>query len=214
MAASGLDAAGQKARTCIRDVKSLSELVRKDMTLANEKERSVGFLCEKLAEDCEKLAQERLPSVQAALLGLATVLARVELHRKGLYQRMIPLAANCVLTPAKGAQPALTALERRDQAVRKTQRLPPAERDPRAAQSNLLRTQAKTMNSEAVREMQAWYDMYSSDLKQSLREYAHAQMEFAARALEQWSGFLADFTLLDFSEDIDEVVTKLETGAA
>jgi hypothetical protein len=192
-------------------VKSLSELVRKDLTLANEKERSVGFLCENLAEDCERLAQERLPSVRAALLGLATALARVELHRKGLYQRMMPLAASCILTPAKSSQPVLTALDKRDQAVRKAQRLPPARPDPRLAQNNSLRTQAETMNIEAVRQLNDWYSVYTSDLKKSLREYAHAQMEFAARALEQWSAFLADFALLDFSDDIDQVITKLET---
>ena len=39
-------------------------------------------------------------------------------------------------------------------------------------------------------------------------------MEFAAKALEQWSCFLEDLTLLDFSRDTDEMVTMLEEGGA
>jgi hypothetical protein len=205
-----MDVAGQKAALCMRDVKNLSELVRKNMNLANEKDRSVGVLCEGLADGCEKAAEHQLPAVQSVLMGFATVLARVELHRKTLYQRIRPVAETSLLQSSRTTPPVLTSLQRREQAVKKAQRLPPADRDPRAAQSHQIRSQAVAINADAIRDVKAWCSEYNHDLKSSFREYAHAQMEFAARALEQWSAFLEDLTLVDFATDTDQIVTMLE----
>jgi hypothetical protein len=207
---SHVDVAAQKAAQCMRDVKNLSELVRKNMHLANEKDRSVGVLCEGLADGCEKAAEHQLPAVQSVLMGFATVLARVELHRKNLYQRVRPVAETCMFQSSRATPPVLATLQRRDQAVKRAQNLPPAEKDPRAAQSHQIRAQAVAVNSDAIRDVKTWCIEYNRDLKTSLREYAHAHMEFAAKALEQWSNFLEDLTLVDFTDDTDQIVTMLE----
>jgi hypothetical protein len=65
-----------------------------------------------------------------------------------------------------------------------------------------------------MQDVRNWYLQYNGDLKRTLREYAHAQMEFAAKALEQWSNFVEDLTLLDFGRDTDEIVSMLEQNGA
>jgi hypothetical protein len=205
-----LDAAGQRATLCMRDVKSLSELVRKNMTLANEKERSVGALCEALSDGCEKASQPQLPAVQSVLMGFSTVLTRVELQRKALYQRMRPISESFLLQSSRTTSPVVATLRRRDQAIKRAVALPPADRDPHGPQSHQIRLQAVTVNTDAIRDVKLWCNEYNRELKGSLREYAHAQMEFAAKALEQWSNFLEDLTLVDFADDMDQVVTMLE----
>jgi hypothetical protein len=205
-----LDVAAQRAMLCMRDVKSLSELVRKNMTLANEKERSVGVLCESLSDGCEKASQPQLPAVQSVLMGFATVLARVELQRKTLYQRVRPITESFMLQSSRTTAPVVATLRRREQAIKRAQGLPPAERDSHAAQSHQIRSQAIAVNSDAIRDVKLWCTEYNRELKVALREYAHAQMEFAAKALEQWSNFLEDLTLVDFADDTDQIVTMLE----
>ena len=211
---SNFDVAGQNISLCIRDVKSLSDLVRKNMALANDKDRSVGVLCEQLAESCEAAAQLQMPTVQSALMGFATILARVELQRKALYQRISTLAQNALLIPSKNTAAVAQSLAKREQAIKKAQHLPPPENDPKIAQNNQIRTQAIALNNHATQDVRSWYIQYNQDLKRTVREYAHAQMEFAAKALEQWSIFMEDLALLDFNSDTDQMVTMLEEGGA
>lgn len=208
------DVAGQSITLCIKDVKNLSEIVRKNLALANDKERSLGVLCEQLYESCSAAAQLQLSTVQSALMGFSCTLQRIELQRQALFQRIAPLSANALLISAKNTHTVGQALQKRDLAIKKAQNLPPAATDPKAAQSNLIRTQAVSLNNQATQEVRNWCIQYNADLKSSVREYAHAQMEFAAKALEQWSCFLEDLTLLDFSRDTDEMVTMLEEGGA
>ncbi|OHT07716.1 hypothetical protein TRFO_23985 [Tritrichomonas foetus] len=206
------DLVSQNMGLLLRDVKNLSPIIRKDLASVNEKDRSVGFLCEQLSESCQVTSQHQRPTVQSALIGFATILARVELARKSLYQRISPLAGNFLLTPASQVQQVSTAIKKRDTILKKAQRLPPAQNDPKAAQNNAIRTQAQQLNAQAIQEVRAWSATYHEDIRKSFREYAHAQMEFAAKALEEWSIFIEDLTLLDFNRDTDEIITMLEEG--
>lgn len=207
------DLVSQNISLLMRDTKNLSPIIRKDMAAANEKDRSIGNLCEQLADGCIAASNHQRPTVQSALIGFATILSRVELSRKALYQRILPLSSNILVDPSGSTQQVSAVLKKRDLAMKKAQRLPPPNNDPNVAKNNLFRTEANSLNSQALQEARVWQNGYNMNLTKSLREYAHAQMEFAAKALEQWSNFMEDLTLLDFSRDTDEIITMLEEGS-
>ena len=207
------DLVSQNMSSVLHDVRNLSPIIRKDLSSANDKDRSVGVLCEQLSESCERASQHQRPTVQSALLGFATILARVELARKELYQRISPLSGNFLVTSSQQVSQVSQAIKKRDAALKKAQKLPPAQHDPKAAKNNAIRTQASSLNAEAIQEIRNWSNGFHDDVKKNLREYAHAQMEFAVKALEQWSNFIEDLTLLDFNRDTDEIITMLEDGA-
>ena len=121
-----MDVAGQNITLCIRDVKNLSEIIRKNLALANDKERSVGVLCEQLYESCSAAAQLQLSTVQSALMGFACTLQRIELQRQALFQRIAPLSANALLISSRNTQAVGQALQKRELAIKKAQNLPPA----------------------------------------------------------------------------------------
>jgi hypothetical protein len=52
-----IDVAGQKVTLFLVDIKGLSEFVRKNMSLANEKEHSVGVGCESISSSCRSLLE-------------------------------------------------------------------------------------------------------------------------------------------------------------
>ncbi|KAH0786003.1 hypothetical protein GPJ56_010137 [Histomonas meleagridis] len=178
--------------------------------MANEKERSVGILCEQLAEMCETASKNQFSTVQTTLVGFATILYRIELSRKSLYQRINILSENFLLNSSKNVQATIQELAKRDSAFKKIQKIPPAENDPHAAKNNALLTQASQTNIQVCNSVQAWSNQYNTELKNDLREYAVAQMEFAAKALEQWTNFLSDLAILDFNTDTDEAISMLE----
>jgi hypothetical protein len=120
------------------------------------------------------------------------------------------MSTNIFREPASGATPVLTYLQKREAAVRKAQRLPAPQNDPKLADHNRLRIQAVQANTQAIQEVKSWYARYNNELKSDFREYAHAQMEFAAKALEQWSNFVEDLTIMDFASDTDKIVCMLE----
>ena len=96
------DLVSQNITLLMRDIKNLSPIIRKDMAAANEKDRSIGNLCEQLADGCNAASNHQRPTVQSALIGFATILCRVELSRKALYQRILPLSSNVTSeTPSK-----------------------------------------------------------------------------------------------------------------
>lgn len=207
------DLPSQNFTLIMRDTKNYAPIIRKDMAAANEKDRSIGNLCEQLADSCNSASNNQRPTIESALIGFATILCRVELYRKALYQRILPLSSSILVDPSNSIQQVNAILKKRDVAMKKAQRLPPPNNDPKIAQNNLLRTEATNLNAQAVQEARNWQSGFNVNLKKSLREYAHAQMEFAAKALEQWSNFIEDLTLLDFNRDTDEIVTMLEEGS-
>ena len=204
------DLASQNISLLLHDVHNLSMTIRKDMIAANEKDRSIGFLSEQLAECCYRASEHQKTTVQSALVGFATILCRVELARKALYQRMAPLSSAFLATSAGTVQQVYQIVRKRDAAMKKAQRLPAPQYDPQPIKSNALRTQATELNTQSVQEIKTWHNVYNNDIKETLREYAHAQMEFAALALEQWSSFLEDLTVLDFNRDTEDIMNMLE----
>jgi hypothetical protein len=205
-----VDVAGQKVALCLRDVKGQSDIIRKNLALANDKEQSISALCDGLAEGCEGASQGQLPAAQSALLGFASVIKRAEASRRVLCDRLAPLSNSCLTVPFQNIDPVLVSLQRREARFKKAQRLPTADKEGQAAKNNQTRTQAAIANGEAIREARTWCAAYGSDLRRVFKEYAAAQMEFAARALEQWSVFLEDLTLVDFGDDTDNIVMMLE----
>jgi hypothetical protein len=204
------DLAGQKVALCLRDVKGQSNMIRKNLELANDKERSISGLCNGLAEGCVGASQGQLPASQSALLGFASVIRRAEVPRQVLCERVAPLSSSCLMPAFKNMERVLASLQKREQIFRKAQRLPPADKEGQAVKANQIRAQATAANGEAIRDARIWYSTYSNDLRNAFKEYAAAQMEFAARALEQWSAFLEDLALVDFSDDTDNIVMMLE----
>ena len=209
---SSVDSIGQQVFLNLRDLRMGAPALRKIMNLANEKNRSVGVLSEQFAECCNKTAQVQFSGVKEALEEFSNTLARVELARKGFYQRMRPLCEAALVPPEHGAGVVSASLMRRDEAIRKVSLLPPPENDPNANQNSHLRLNAKQTNGTCIHDTQNWFSTYHINLKKSLREYAYAQMEFAARGLEQWSNYMEKLAVLDFSHDTEEVITLLEEG--
>lgn len=203
----------QNIGPCVKDVKTLSEMIRKDLTLANEKDRSIGVLFEDLSTNCDHSAQNQLSALEATLKGFATTLARTELCRKALYQRIRPLGETFLIVSSRNTQKILSSIQKRDNAFKKVTNLPRVENDPRIAEHNSMRQAAYSANAEVEQEVKLWYGTYNADMKKALREYAHAQMEFAAKALEQWSSFVESITYLDFNKDTEAIVNMLEQGA-
>lgn len=193
-------------------VRLKAETVRKVMKAANQKGRSVGALSEEFADGVEKAATNQFDAVHASLIGFSTILGRVEFLRKALYQRIDALAQTTLVNQSKPAQGLQTSLSKRSESLRILQTQTNAQPgDQKAVQSRIT---AQGSNNLAMQEARTWYTQYNVEMRRCLREYAHAQMEFAAKALEQWSNFMEDLALLDFNTDTDAIVTKLEQGAA
>jgi hypothetical protein len=204
------DLAGQKVGLCLRDVKGQCNMIRKTLGLANEKERSISALCSGLADGCDEASQGQLAAAQSTLLGFAAVIRRAENPRQVLCDRLAPLSTSFLARAFDTMDLVLEPLQKREKVVRKAQRLPVVDKDGQADKHNQVRDQAAAVNRDAIREARAWYGTYSTELRKVFKEYATAQMEFAARALEQWSQFLEDLPLVDFSDDTDQIVTMLE----
>lgn len=205
-----VDLIGKNIDGCIKGVRINSEEVRKNMGLANEKGRSIGTLVDGLAEGVQKAAQLQQSAMKSSLSGFASVLNRVENSRKALYQRITALSQTALAASSKSSVGYATALKKRDDAIRKVIALPATSQNDQAG--NQARVAASSANALAIQESRSWFGQYNVELKKTLRDYAHAQMEFSARALEQWSMFMEDLALLDFNRDTDEIVTLLEQG--
>ncbi|EAY22175.1 hypothetical protein TVAG_093490 [Trichomonas vaginalis G3] len=206
------DEISRKIEESVVAVRLKADSVRKIMKAANQKGRSVGALSEEFADGVEKAATNQFDAVHASLIGFSTILGRVEFLRKACYQRIDALSQTALVNQSKPAQGLQTSLNKRNEALRilQTQTNVPAA-DQKAVQTRIT---AQGANNLAMQEARQWYTQYNVELKRVLREYAHAQMEFAAKALEQWSNFMEDLALLDFNTDTDAIVTKLEQGAA
>ena len=207
-----VDLIGKNIDACLKAVRIHTDDVRKNMNLANEKNRSIGTLSEGLSEGVEKAAQLQQSAMRSSLIGFATILARVEFSRKSLYNRMASISQTAFVAPAKSSVSYATSLKKRDDSLRRIIALPQNSQNDQ--QINQLRVAATSANSLAIQETRSWFGQYNAELKKNLRDYAHAQMEFAARALEQWSIFMEDLALLDFNRDTDEIVSLLEQGTS
>ena len=210
--ARSVDLIGKNIDACLKAVRVHTDEIRKNMNLANEKSRSIGTLSEGLSEGVEKAAQLQQSAMRSSLIGFATILARIEFSRKSLYNRMATISQTAFLAPAKSSINYATALKKRDDALRRIVALPQGYSNDQ--QINQLKVAASSANSLAVQESRSWFGQYNAEIKKNLRDYAHAQMEFAAKALEQWSIFMEDLALLDFNRDTDEVVSLLEQGTS
>lgn len=208
------DIISQQILNVVRDVKIISETMRKDIGIANEKDRSIGILAEQFAECCHKTAQVQFTGSQNALRDFSNTIARVELARKGLYQRIYPISQSALIVPSQNVVPIGNALKKREEAFKRIALLPPPENDPNANQNSAIRIDANTQNGICVTETRNWMNTYHNELKKNLREYAYAQMEFAAKSLEQWSGFMERLAVLDFTHDTHDAITLLEEGRA
>jgi len=206
------DLIGTQVFGCIKDVKTYSEPIKKGFSSSNEKSKSIGILSEELSEAIEKAAQNQLSAVRTALMGFSTILARVEYSRKVLYQKINTLAPTIFLQPSQSVGPFAATLAKRDESIKKALSIPTTD-VARASQVNAYRIAASALNTQTTQEARTWFVQYNADLKRSLREYALAQLEYSAKALEQWSVFLSDLAVIDFAKDTDEMISMLEQGA-
>lgn len=208
-----LDVIGSSIDECVKDIRVKSDAFRKNLTESNNKERSVGALAEGFSEGVEKAAQNQLPSVKSALIGFSTILARIEYSRKSLYQRLGNVSQQAFVVAARSATDVNKVIKKRSDSFRDISNLtshPNAD----VSRVNKARLNAVTDNSAAIQTTRTWLGQFNMELKNTLRTYAHAQMEFAARSLEQWSNFMEDLALLDFNRDADEMVSILEQGSS
>ena len=202
-----VDVISDNIDSCVRSIRIHSEEFRSNMNLSNEKDRSVGTIAEGISDGVEKAAQGQFTSVKTSLTGFATILSRVEYSRKSLYQRINSLAQGAFTGPAKSSINYSSSMKKREEAIKKLANLSPSATDQVA---NQVRLTASNANATAIQESRAWFGQYNTEMRRVFREYAHAQMEFAAKALEQWSCFMEDLALLDFNRDTDELVSMLE----
>ena len=199
------DLVSQKLSLLFKDVGGLSGKIRKELTASNEKNRSVGFLQEQLEQSCELTSQHQEPTTRSALIGFGTIIERVEYSRKCLYLRLKTVNESFLQSSSQTAGYVQQSLQKRTQSLRRLESSPG---------DGVSRTNAATQNSATVEDVVRWSEQYNQELRRFMRDYAHSQLEFASRCLENWSTFMEDISLLDFSSDTDNVVRMLEEGGS
>lgn len=165
---------------------------------------------EQMSEGVSKAAENQMPVVNIALNGFATITLRCELARKSLYERLHGFSSGLFNAASRNTVPLSESLTKRSETLRKlgaAQRKKPTQEHPKQQQA------ARSANDATITEVRQWLGPHGGDTKRLLREYAMAQIEYSARAIEQWSSFLEDLALLDFSKDTDDVVSMMERGA-
>lgn len=209
---SNFDFASRNTLLLLNKVKGSANPIQKYISEVCEKEQSVETSFEQLAESASTASNTQRSTVQLLLLGFASTIKRVEANRKTLYEKLSPYGINFLVSSAESVSPLINTLKKRDSAMKRASKLTPPKNDDQAAKNKTIRSDAVQMNSQFVQEFKSWQRSYHQELTKIMREYSYAQLEFAAKSLEQWSNFAEDIELLDFDRDTDEMITLLEDG--
>lgn len=177
--------------------------------------RSVGYLTEILAEHVEEAALEQEPVLRKVLLQFATEALRIEYLRKSLYERIRPYSQTILLNSANNSYRVQNAISKRTKAMGKVKTIHPVDHVS-IAENNNTRMFSRDASLAAASEIRNWMEPHGRELKEWLRNYALAQLEYSAKALEHWSKFTEMIATTDFSkgtEDLMATMSKMEPPA-
>ena len=195
-----------------KNVKNLAEPIKKAMNAANDEDQTNIQIYSQLIECCQTTAEDQFNATKLALEGFASIVKRVEDTRNPVFSKVRSVAETFLVSPAQNANSLIDSLKKRADILKKVETLPPPEKDQKANKHSSIRLAGNSLNSACIHETRSWMHQLNIDVKKSLREYASAQMEFATHSLEAWSKFYDGLTILDFSSDVDDMITLLEEG--
>lgn len=210
------DPAGEVVYKSVEVLERFAALLKNDIVLIAEKERSLGYINESMQDVFQDLTVNQYPKVKELLSFFITSLTQVEYARKTMYSRYRLLAQSSFTTAIELASKVKSLLIDRENALKSY--IAAAERKQRAAQpkpqDDLKLSQAtsqfQTLNAQAIQSTGNFANQLHRDLVTTLSSFAHAQMELYAKSLEVWSNTIQTIDQAILDEDTDAVILAFQ----
>ena len=213
---SAKEPAGQVVYNCIDVLEKFAKLLKNDIILIAEKERSLGYINESMQDVFTDFSVNQYPKTKELINLFINCLTQVEYGRKTMYSRYRSLAQNSFNTALELANKVKGLLQQRESAFRsymaaQEKKRKVAELKP---QDELKCSQATTafqnFNSQSIQAAGLFANQLHRDLVITLSSFAHAQMELCAKSLEVWAAAIEIIDQSTLEDDTDAVILAFQ----
>jgi hypothetical protein len=198
---------GQLVYNSFEVLERFSGLLRNDLNLIAEKERSLGFLNESLGDVLQDLSTNQYPKVREFINQFNVALAQVEYARKVMYFRTRRLADAALASIPERSRAVKSLLRERELAFTRCLRRQgtrAAEPDPRPVASY------RSINQQAVQSVGTEMRQLLREVGQTITSFAHGQMELYASMLQVWQGVIAEIDESTVEDEGAEAAAALD----
>lgn len=208
--------AGQVIYNCVEVLGKFQEMLKSDIVLIAEKQRSLGFINESMQDVFTDLTTNMYPKAREVLNLFITSLTQVEYARKTMYSRYRLLAQNSFAATIELATKVKGLLIDRENAYKNY--LAAVEKKQRTAQpkpqDEIKFSQAtstfQTLNTQTIQAAGTYANQLNRDLVTTLSSFAHAQMELYAKSVEVWANTIEAIDQAALEEDTDAMALAFQ----
>jgi hypothetical protein len=198
---------GQLAYNSFEVLEKFVGLLRNDLNLIAEKERSLGFLNESLGDVLQDLSVNQYPKIREMITQFNVALAQVEYARKVMYFRTRRLTDESLASVPEQTRAVKSILRGREIAYTRRLRAQgkkATEVDPRPVIAY------KSINQQAVQSVGTYLRQLLGEVGQTITSFAHGQMELYAGMLQVWEKVIVDIDESTVDDEGAEVAGTLE----
>jgi hypothetical protein len=198
---------GQLVFNIFEVLEKFSGLLRNDLTLIAEKERSLGFLNESLGDVLQDLSTNQYPKARDLINKFNSALAQVEYARKVMYFRTRHLSDESLTSIPERARVVKALLREREVAFTRrlrAQGTTASEPDPRPVASY------RSINQQAVQVAGSALRQLLGEVGQTIVSFAHGQMELYVGMLQVWQKVIVDIDESAIGEEGAEAADALK----
>lgn len=195
-----VDSASEVVFQGISVIQKFAPLLKNDVVLIAEKERSYGFLNEGFCDSLAEIATSQFPRTRNLIENFISAQTQVEYWRKVMYMRLHMLAQSCLSSTLDLANPTKDQLKQRDNALRRAQ----------VKGGSAPAVSLASLQTQATQSAGTFTSTLHRDLTVTLTSFAHAQMELHAKSIEAWTQFIEQLNETSTDEDVTELIQALE----
>ncbi|KAH0794507.1 hypothetical protein GPJ56_001532 [Histomonas meleagridis] len=204
--------------SCTDVLEKFAALLKNDITMIAEKERSLGYLNESMSDIFSDLTINQYPKAKEVLNAFINSLSQIEFGRKVMYQRSHQLAQSSFTSTLDLAKKAKSLLKEREASLSKYMQVKAAKEKSTKPSSQLdekltaSKTSFQAANAQAIQATSTFTNQLHRDLILTLSSFAHAQMEFYAREIEVWSKTIEAIDKNTIDDDTESIVNSFQAS--
>lgn len=210
------DHAGEVVFRSVEVLERFAALLKNDMALIAEKERSLGFVNESLSDVLTDMTTNQFQRAKELINLFISSLTQIEYARKILYHRTHLLAQNSLQSTIDQAKAVKLLIKDRETAISRYLQAKNAHqhaaRPTEASEMKVSKSSAavRSLNQQTIQSTGTFANQLHRDLVTVLGSFAHAQMELYAKQVEVWAHAIEEIDQCCLDEDTDEITVSLQ----
>ena len=209
------DHAGEVVFRSVEVLERFAALLKNDMALIAEKERSLGFVNESLSDVLTDMATNQFQHAKELINLFISSLTQIEYARKILYHRTHLLAQNSLQSTIDQAKAVKLLIKDRETAIARYLQAKHTQQNSRMTQATEMKVSkssaaVRALNQQTIQSTGTFANQLHRDLVTVLGSFAHAQMELYAKQVEVWAHAIEEIDQCCLEDDIDDVTVSLQ----